>query len=484
MSENITNNPSAPSQVVAEVTFPKFINNLGIIPTSYKDSMSYYECLAWLCKYLEETVIPTVNQNGQAVEELQNLYIQLNEYVSTYFENLDVQDEINNKLDELVENGTIQSILEDYIEIAPLVINSNENGWYNTGVTASFLKNNNEKLSAICGFTNADKLTEYTGRDSVTEYIENSDNSPKIFIGDTVFGEDYVDIPLAYDISDLKEGNYIDVYDISDNRYTSVVDSIENNRIYVKFDGFYRIPKQTPNNPATPPDGSTVYINRTTKIWGNNTNLIINNDDSYVTGASIFELGYRNFKSNSIDGKGIDIVNMGDKNLSVGLMIRSNNNESYVDNAIRVTDPKVAFDAYKGSNFTKLLRMRDSTGELFYIDNTGRIFCRTDFCLSTIYNNNVRDVLKVTSTGLVLNGSVENLNGTNIYDVSTGSVSTTGTGGNLKLYNNTYGRMWDLGHLILGDFHIWVDKFGKLRIKSSAPESDTDGTVVGEQTAS
>ncbi len=53
MSNQITPNPSVPSQVVQEVKFPKFVNNLGIIPTSYKDSMSYYECLAWLCKYLD-----------------------------------------------------------------------------------------------------------------------------------------------------------------------------------------------------------------------------------------------------------------------------------------------------------------------------------------------------------------------------------------------------------------------------------------------
>ena len=115
MSNQITPNPSVPSQVVAEVTFPNFINNLGIIPTSYKDSMSYYECLAWLCKYLEETVIPTVNQNGEAVEELQALYTELNEYVTNYFDNLDVQEEINNKLDDMVEQGTLQEIIADYL---------------------------------------------------------------------------------------------------------------------------------------------------------------------------------------------------------------------------------------------------------------------------------------------------------------------------------------------------------------------------------
>ena len=115
MSENITNNPSVPTQVVAEVKFPQFINNLGIIPTSYKDSMSYYETLAWLCKYLEETVIPTVNQNGEAVEELQALYVQLKNYVEHYFDNLDVQEEINNKLDEMANDGTLANIINQEI---------------------------------------------------------------------------------------------------------------------------------------------------------------------------------------------------------------------------------------------------------------------------------------------------------------------------------------------------------------------------------
>ena len=114
MSNQITQNPSVPSQVVQEVKFPQFVNNLGIIPTSYKDSMNYYENLAWLCKFLEETVIPTVNQNGNAVEELQGLYIELNSYVTNYFENLDVQEEINNKLDEMATTGVLQESLSIY----------------------------------------------------------------------------------------------------------------------------------------------------------------------------------------------------------------------------------------------------------------------------------------------------------------------------------------------------------------------------------
>ena len=127
MSNQITPNPSVPSQVVAQLKFPRFVNNLGIIPTSYKDSMSYYECLAWLCKFLEEIVIPTVNENGKAVEELQALYTELNSYVTNYFNNLDVQDEINNKLDEMAEDGTLTEIIAEYVKLqAVLSYNSIE----------------------------------------------------------------------------------------------------------------------------------------------------------------------------------------------------------------------------------------------------------------------------------------------------------------------------------------------------------------------
>lgn len=41
---------------------------------------------------------------------------------------------------------------------------------------------------------------------------------------------------------------------------------------------------------------------------------------------------------------------------------------------------------------------------------------------------------------------------------------------------------WDKNQLTLGSYYLWVDATGRLRIKSGAPVSDTDGTVVGTQT--
>lgn len=93
--------------------FGKFCCTVGHIPTSYMVSLSYEEQLIWFCNFLEKTVIPTVNNNADSVEELQNLYIELKNYVDNYFENLDVQEEINNKLDEMAESGVLNSFLQN-----------------------------------------------------------------------------------------------------------------------------------------------------------------------------------------------------------------------------------------------------------------------------------------------------------------------------------------------------------------------------------
>ena len=85
------------------------------IPLAFDESMSYYECLCGLLNYLKNTIIPTVNNNADAVAELQKLFTKLQEYVNNYFDNLDVQDEINNKLDQMVEDGTLDTIISKYI---------------------------------------------------------------------------------------------------------------------------------------------------------------------------------------------------------------------------------------------------------------------------------------------------------------------------------------------------------------------------------
>lgn len=99
-----------------ESPFRRFVTTIGVFPTAFTDAVTYYECLAYLVKYMEETMIPAINENAEAVEELQGLYIQLKAFVDNYFDNLDVQQEINNKLDEMVEDGTLQDLINAYLQ--------------------------------------------------------------------------------------------------------------------------------------------------------------------------------------------------------------------------------------------------------------------------------------------------------------------------------------------------------------------------------
>ena len=96
--------------------FKHLVMTLGELPTSFVDSMTYYECLAWLVNFIQNTVIPTVNNNAEAVEELQNAFVTLKNYVDAYFDNLDLQEEVNNKLDQMAEDGTLQEMITEYIQ--------------------------------------------------------------------------------------------------------------------------------------------------------------------------------------------------------------------------------------------------------------------------------------------------------------------------------------------------------------------------------
>ena len=88
------------------------------IPLAFDESMSYYETLCGLLAYLKDTVIPALNNNADAIIEVQNLMTQLQEYVDNYFDNLDVQEEINNKLDEMAESGQLTDIIAQYLQLA------------------------------------------------------------------------------------------------------------------------------------------------------------------------------------------------------------------------------------------------------------------------------------------------------------------------------------------------------------------------------
>ena len=86
-----------------------------VLPIVYDDSLSYYELLNKVVNLLNMTMEDVDNMITD-VTGLHEAYVQLQSYVNNYFDNLDVQEEINNKLDAMVEDGTFDTLVSPYFD--------------------------------------------------------------------------------------------------------------------------------------------------------------------------------------------------------------------------------------------------------------------------------------------------------------------------------------------------------------------------------
>ena len=89
------------------------LQNFPFIEADF-DALTNYGLLCKIVEYLNQ-VIASQNEVQGVTEEIVTAFNNLYDYVHDYFENLDVQEEINNKLDQMVEDGTLQEIIGDYL---------------------------------------------------------------------------------------------------------------------------------------------------------------------------------------------------------------------------------------------------------------------------------------------------------------------------------------------------------------------------------
>ena len=85
-----------------------------VLPLTYDDSLSYYEVLCKLKNFLNE-VIENMDVLHDDVDALHLAYQQLEGYVNSYFDNLNVQTEINNKLDAMALDGSLSDLIEPFV---------------------------------------------------------------------------------------------------------------------------------------------------------------------------------------------------------------------------------------------------------------------------------------------------------------------------------------------------------------------------------
>lgn len=108
-----------------------------VLPLVYDDSLSYYELLCKVVDYLNKTMedVETLHDDvdnlhtayGQLENNMNQKYTDMSawvnqsyqdlvDFVNDYFDNLDVQEEINNKLDDMASDGSLTLLIKDYVD--------------------------------------------------------------------------------------------------------------------------------------------------------------------------------------------------------------------------------------------------------------------------------------------------------------------------------------------------------------------------------
>lgn len=84
------------------------------------DAVTDYELLCLVVNHLNE-VIKNSNEQNTVIQNLYNAFVALKDYVDNYFDNLDIQEEIDSKLDEMAASGELADIIAQYLEVASVL---------------------------------------------------------------------------------------------------------------------------------------------------------------------------------------------------------------------------------------------------------------------------------------------------------------------------------------------------------------------------
>ena len=197
------------------------LENFPFIEADF-DALTEWQLFCKLGKEINK-IIDSQNVVGTEMEKFSQAFIELQNYVDNYFKNLDVQDEINNKLNEMAESGQLTDIIAQYLQLA--------------GILAYDTKNDMKKASNL---TNG-SICKTLGDDV---YNDGKGNFYKIR---TITSNDVVDNIniVALQISDTLIAEKIPNYYI--NKNTTDINNINNN-INNKEKGLIAISRNTINN--------------------------------------------------------------------------------------------------------------------------------------------------------------------------------------------------------------------------------------------
>lgn len=185
------------------------------------DALTNWQLFCKLGKEMNK-IINSQNSVGEQTEKLTNAFIVLKDYVDNYFANLDVQEEIDNKLDELVEDGTLQELVGRYF--AEL---EEDIGELTTKVNAFEgnldLEENERKLADNNLQSQIDELVVESG-DSSAEVVQARTNTMAYIFNNLNARLDFIEktLPFKYGVAENVDFNsYLEPRKIYCNIYNS-----------------------------------------------------------------------------------------------------------------------------------------------------------------------------------------------------------------------------------------------------------------------
>ena len=97
------------------------------LPLVYDDSLSYMELLSKVLWHL--------NKNTEKTNEISKLLAQLTEFVNNYFDSADFEQIVAEKLDEMAESGTLDTMLSEIANSTKFIPTDDEHDAYVTGIS-------------------------------------------------------------------------------------------------------------------------------------------------------------------------------------------------------------------------------------------------------------------------------------------------------------------------------------------------------------
>ena len=142
------------------------VQNFPFIEESI-DGLTQYQLL---CKIVEKlnAVITQTNTQTENIEKLEEAFTTLKNYVDNYFNNLDIQTEINNKLDEMATSGELEALIASYLNTQAVRGFSTLNDLKNaTGLITGAICQTSGKNTYKDGFGSLYRIRNITNEDTI-----------------------------------------------------------------------------------------------------------------------------------------------------------------------------------------------------------------------------------------------------------------------------------------------------------------------------